>query len=614
MCGLTGLFRCEDRGVSAADLDAMTELVRHRGPDGSGRVFLDTTGPALAETPPAGSWRVALGHRRLKILDLSDAALQPMTIGDGLWLVYNGEVYNYLELRAELESEGHRFRTSGDTEVILAAWAQWGPSCFGRFCGMWGLLLIDGRRRRAILCRDRLGIKPLYLWAGDGFLAVVSELKQLTALGGVTLAANGDALGEYLDTGYEDPDRCFLAGVRPVPAGTWIEIDLDTLAVGEPVSYWHPERVTSTISDPATAADAFAEALRGAVALHLRSDVPVGCALSGGLDSSAVAALIQEGAPASGARLLTFTARFPGSSVDEGAQVERTAAALGTRSHFVEPRPEKLLAELDRFVWSHDEPVGSLSQYAGFCVARLTRAHGVPVVLNGQGGDEVLGGYWQSYLMYLRQLGRGGHVVELARHLLGALLPGGNRELLRQLPILGRRYLHRRRATAGRPRATDELMGLDERARRLFEIRRLHLPRLLKWDDRNFMAFSVEGRYPFLDHRLIELCLSFRPKTLYRAGWTKMPLRRGLAGVLPEEVRRRRIKLGFETPQERWLAGALAGSLQAFASHDSPLWSWIEPARVQRLAAAVRAGGDRETHEELLRCFLADRWLRRFRL
>ncbi|MCB1057421.1 MAG: hypothetical protein KDD11_18125, partial [Acidobacteria bacterium] len=446
-------------------------------------------------------------------------------------------------------------------------------------------------------------------------VAVVSELKQLTALPAVTLAADGEALGEYLATGYEDPDRCFFAQVEPVPAGTWIEIRLDTLEIGAPVAYWHPERDSSLpIDDPEEAAEAFARALRDAVTLHLRSDVPVGCALSGGLDSSSVAALIEEGAPASGARLLTFTARFPGTTIDEGAQVERTAAALGLDSHFVEPRAETLLAELDDFVWSHDEPVGSLSQYAGYCVARLTRAHGVPVVLNGQGGDEVLGGYWQSYLMYLRQLARGGHGLALLGHLLGALAPGGNRELLRQLPVLGRRYLHRRRATTGRGSLTDGLMGLSERSRRLFEIRRLYLPRLLKWDDRNFMAFSVEGRYPFLDHRLIELCLRMTPRTLYRSGWTKMPLRRGLAGVLPDEVRHRRLKLGFETPQERWLAGALAARLQAFVTDDSPLSGWIAPEALRRLAAAVKRGADRETHEALLRCFLADRWLRRFRL
>lgn len=643
MCGILGLIRRSGAPFPAGAVEAMTRRVSHRGPDGEGYAYLGSHGDGLQQLPGGaaagdGPWRVALGHRRLKILDLSDDAAQPMAwpmaSSNGgstadqphLWLVYNGEVYNYLELRRELEAEGRRFATTGDTEVVLAAYEQWGTDCFRRFHGMWGLLLIDGRRRRAVVSRDRLGIKPLYLRPVDGCVAVVSELKQLTAMPGPALDVDPEALAEYLATGYEETHRCFFAGVEPLAAGTWRSLDLDTLELSPAHSFWDPAFDEAKIDHPEEAAELFAEAFRHSVTLHLRSDVPVGCALSGGLDSSAVAAVIQglwrdhkprpvePGQPPVG-NLQTFTAAFPGSAVDEGPQVRRTAAALGADAFFVEPRPEELLDELDEWVWSHDEPVGSLSQYAGYRVARLTRHHGVPVVLNGQGGDEVLGGYWQSYLLWLRELARRGRAVALAGHLLGAAAPGGNGRLLAQLPVMGRRYLHRRRSALGRSSPTlQRMLSLGESERRLFEIRHLYLPRLLKWDDRNFMASSVEGRYPFLDHRLIELCLRFSPKVLYRAGWTKRPLRQGLAPWLPAEVRRRKVKLGFETPQERWLRGPLAPVVRSFADGDSPLWSFLAPAPIRELAH--RASGDlgREEGEKLLRALLADRWMRRFEL
>jgi asparagine synthase (glutamine-hydrolysing) len=649
MCGILGLIRRPDFPLPSGTVEAMTRLVSHRGPDGAGYAYLESHGDGLRQLPQGGGaeggpWRIALGHRRLKILDLSEAADQPMawpmasstgsldTEPPHLWLIYNGEVYNYLELRRELQEEGWRFATTGDTEVVLAAYEHWGTECFRRFHGMWGLVLIDGRRRRAVVSRDRLGIKPLYLRSLDGCVAVVSELKQLTAMPGPPLAVHAEALGEYLSTGYEETDRCFFAGVEPLAAGTWRSIDLDTLELGPARSFWDPALDEPEIDDPQEAAALFAEAFRHSVTLHLRSDVPVGCALSGGLDSSAVAGVIQDlwrdhkpratelvqarqpGQPPVG-KLQTFTATFPGSAVDEGPQVRRTAAALGADAFFVEPRAEELLSELDDWVWSHDEPVGSLSQYAGYRVARLTREHGVPVVLNGQGGDEVLGGYWQSYLLWLRDLARRGRAFALAGHLLGAAGPGGNPRLLAQLPVLGKRYLHRRRSSEGRTSPTlQRMLSMGERPRRLFEIRHLYLPRLLKWDDRNFMASSVEGRYPFLDHRLIELCLRFSPKALYRSGWTKRPLRQGLEPWLPEEVRRRKVKLGFETPQERWLRGPLAPVVRSFADGDSPLWAYLEPAPVRAQALRASEGLGREQGEQLLRALLADRWMRRFGL
>ncbi len=627
MCGIAGVLRLPGANtVGAPELAAMVTAVAHRGPDGEGLAFLGDAGggegaaDALVERRGDDAWRVGLGHRRLSILDLSESGRQPMQLaGEPLWICFNGEIYNYLELRAELIARGRAFRSGSDTEVILAAYAEWGTAAFARLRGMWGLILIDGRRRVALISRDRLGIKPLYLRRWSDRVALGSEIKQLLALPGGRAPADEGALAEYLATGYEDTRRTFFAGVESLAAGTYAEIALDTLAMSSPTPYWHPEDVPVPVHDPREAAERLRAVLAESTRIHLRRDVPVGCALSGGLDSSAVVAVVDqlrrgEVAPAP---LHTFTASFPGEAIDERRYVDDVLRVVRATPHFVSPEPDALLAELDRFTFIHDEPVGSASQYAGWCVARLTRAQGVPVTLNGQGGDEVLSGYWQSYFVGLQDLARQRRPRALLGHLLGALAPGGNPELVRQIPVMGRRYLERRRATGGR---VGEVLDMRPAARRVYEIRSQYLPRLLKWDDRNFMAFSVEGRYPFLDHVLIETVLGFAPSVLHARGWTKEPLRRGMADLLPPSIARRRSKLGFETPQGRWLRGALRRPLEQWLAGDAPLWSRVPRGQVRAQAERVwhagsdgpRGRGVGAAEEALVRWFFADRWLRVF--
>lgn len=592
----------------------MVASVVHRGPDGEGLGFLRADGREVSDSD--GEWVVGLGHRRLSILDLSESGRQPMQLGDRpLWICFNGEIYNYVELRAELVQLGHGFRSHTDTEVILAAYAEWGTGAFARLRGMWGLILVDGRRRVALISRDRLGIKPLYYRRWPDRVAIGSEIKQLLQVPGATPRADEGPLAEYLATGYEDPGRTFFVGVESLAAGTFAELDLDTLRISTPTAYWHPEDVPTTVHDPREAAEQLRTVLGEATRIHLRSDVPVGCALSGGLDSSAVVALVHQirGREIAPAPLHTFTATFPGEAIDERRYVDDVLRMVAATPHFVSPEPEALLAELDRFTFIHDEPVGSASQYAGWCVARLTRAHGVPVTLNGQGGDEVLSGYWQSYMVGLQDLVRQRRPRALLGHLVGALRPGGNPELVRQLPVMGRRYLARRRASAGKVGA---VLDMSPRARRVYEIRTQYLPRLLKWDDRNFMAFSVEGRYPFLDHVLIDTVLGFAPSVLYARGWTKEPLRRGLADLLPPSIARRRSKLGFETPQGRWLRGALRAPIEGWLAGDAPLWSRVPRSTARAHAERVwgaRSGVD-EDEQALVRWYFADRWLRVFGL
>lgn len=614
MCGVSALIRTVP---GTGSIVKMTDAVQHRGPDGSGIVYLTREGREVSATEP---WSVALGHRRLSIIDVSEDGRQPMCRA-GVWLVYNGEVYNYIELRRELES-GHEFTSHSDTEVILAAYLRWGRDCFARLRGMWGLVLFDSRQGHVVLSRDRLGIKPLYVANTSDGLAVVSEPKQLAEAAGFRLQPETSAVEEYLLTGYEDQSRTFFRGVRALTPGTHASLELGEQRELEPRPYWFPERITPVVSDVREATRIFGERFEDAVRVHLRSDVPVGCALSGGLDSSAIAATI---AGFGGHELRTFSVVFPNFPCDERRYIDAVVDATGATPAYVTPDPDEFVAEFDEFVWHHDEPVGSLSQYAGYAVARLARRGGVPVTLNGQGGDEAFSAYWQLYWARLLGRLRAGSLLEVGAELIGAAAPGGNRELLAQAPAMARRFWARRaggealRLVADRPKRSGRaarILGMSESERRVFEVRELMLPRLLRWDDRNFMAFSVEGRYPFLDHHVLEACFSFRSSALSRAGWSKEPLRRVMQGRLPPLVARRRTKVGFETPQDAWLTTSFRPLVERVFSKDSPVFCYVDALSARALAARVTTARapERAEHEAVFRVLCLDRWLSRFGL
>jgi len=625
MCGIVGILRNFVVDISSDTVERMTGDVSHRGPDDEGISFFSATSAEnwhLCSGTDVG-WRVALGSRRLSILDVSDAGHMPMVYRNRFWIVYNGEVYNFIEIRAELERLGHVFRSSSDTEVILAAYAEWRTASFARFRGMWGLIIFDSLQNEVILCRDRLGIKPLYLWQRSGVAVIASEIKQFLHMPGFIPKMNPVTVAEYLQTGYEVPTRSFFHEVQVIPAGSWLRIPLDTLVPSTPEEYWHPEHVQVSITHAEDAGRLFADKLRECVHLHLRSDVPVGSALSGGMDSSSIALLVNEAHNSQNYPLHTFTSTFPGHKIDEREYVA-LMPHIRAVPHFVTPSPVTFLSELNSFIRTHDEPVGGLAIYASYCIARLTKENGISVTLNGQGGDEILAGYWQSYFMHLRMLAGNGNILPLIKHVAGAMTKRGNPSLLAQVPIMLQRY-RARSMPASLVRLQNgwgeqsspvlkKMLALDERAWRVEQIRTMFLPRLLKWDDRNSMAFSVEGRYPFLDHELIELCLSFAPQVLYHYGWTKWPLRLGLSNLLPDKVRYRRSKFGFETPQDEWLCGPLRPTLEKWLAQDRPLWQYVAKVDVQKLfhqTLQIREKR-REFGQALFRLFVFDRWMEVF--
>jgi asparagine synthase (glutamine-hydrolysing) len=540
--------------VERSALERMNMILRHRGPDGSG-IYLDG--------------EIGLANRRLGILDPSPAGDQPMGLPErGLWLTYNGEIHNYLELRRELEGRGATFRTETDTEVVLHAYALWGAECFERFNGMWALALWDARERRLVLSRDRFGIKPLCYSVRGERICFASEPKAILAAFPDERAPDHDEIARFL-TGYtpDAGEATFFANIRKLPADSYAVVSGDGM---ERRGYWRFEPGDETPKPEVE--ERFRELLRDAVRLRMRSDVPVGACLSGGLDSGSIAALVD--VPRDGP-MHCFSLRYDGWSDDESGYSQLAADARPGRfqMHWVRPSPDGLLDTMRRIVWHHDAPMPIRGRYAQWFVMEEVARH-VKAFLDGQGGDEILAGYAHFVLPYVvDRLLRRGSAVPRPGAFLRELADLGRIESRSRLWFLARTPLRPARGALGLPPssagrvlsqefAAGRPVGPEERERpygsRLnnalwHEFRREGLPEVLHADDALSMAFSVESRAPFLDHRLVELCFSLPLSDKISGGWTKSLLRRALADDVPAEILARRRKLGFGAPVGSWL-------------------------------------------------------------
>jgi len=602
MCGIVALIA----GSAPIDLEALqkaTDLARHRGPDDEGYVAFGQDGlqptvwggpatpgtcfaaghpflPASPTVPILPDARVGLGHRRLSIVDLSPAGHQPMCSPDrNTWIVYNGEVYNHVELRAELEARGHAFRSHSDTEVMLAAYREWGSECLHRFNGMFAFVLVDRARRRVVAARDRFGVKPLYWWrSSTGVIAFASEIKQFTALPEWRAVLNGQRAYDFLRWGACDhTDETLFAGVRQLRGGECVEIDLDRPPGEQHLAprRWYELRPTELDGTPEDAVSRFRELFFDAVRLRLRADVPVGSCLSGGLDSSSIVCAMNRLLHDAGAagRQQTFSAVTDVARYDERRFSRKVVAATGVAAHEVQPPLEDLFGEVDRITWHQDEPFGSTSIYAQWHVFRLAAATGVKVMLDGQGADESLAGYHAFFGARLAGLARGLRWGQLAgevralrrvhgyragwamREASAALLPRAGARLVRRFAAAPE-WLDLERVGAVPRHPFDDGEGAHRTsvgALSRAQLLRTSLPMLLHWEDRDSMAHSIEARVPFLDYRLVELALGLPDALKIAGGVTKRVLREAMAGILPEAVRTRMDKLGFQTPEEEWL-------------------------------------------------------------
>ena len=592
MCGIAALYEPAAPAWLPAVARAMTRAVRHRGPDGEGFVFFhparrehfpvssDESPPGVAGLPePPPGCTLALGHRRLSILDLTSAGHQPMSDPAGdVWLTYNGEIYNYVELRDELRRAGHRFHTGTDTEVILAAWREWSEKCLARFNGMFAFVLFDRRGHRFFAARDRFGVKPLYFWRTPaGGVMFASEIKQFTTHPGWSARLNGQRAYDFLNWGISDHtgETCF-AGVSQLRGGEFLSAPLDGVARAA-TQRWYELRPAEFGGDFIAAGTQFRTLFDDSVRLRLRADVPVGSCLSGGLDSSSIVCTVRaQLGDRANALQNTFSAYSDVPRFDERAFIAEVAAATGAAAHHVVPDPAALLAELDAITWYQDEPFGSTSIYAQWCVFRLARQHGVVVMLDGQGADEALGGYhgyfgprlagllrqgrWAAFwreAAAVRQLHGQTWSVQ-ARLLANELVAPAVADRLRRL--VGRTVeapafldLARLGAEPRSPHANTVDLRDPVRSLSHAQLTALNLPMLLHFEDRDSMAHSVEARLPFLDYRLVEFCLGLPEDFKLADGWTKRVLREGMRGRLPENVRQRRDKLGFATAEEVWM-------------------------------------------------------------
>ena len=653
MCGIFGQWDTAGRAVNVAHVRSATTTLRHRGPDDEGFLLASTRAGRYVhcggrDTPASipgpridsvldDSFDLALGFRRLSILDLSPAGHQPMPSGDGrLCIVFNGEIYNYRELRDELAALGHRFKGASDTEVLLAAYERWGADCLHRLNGMWAFAVWDRQDRTLFLARDRFGVKPLhYVWR-DGRFAFASEIKALVGPHGVPFVANEEAVYRYLLAGHLPSPQggdTFFAGVHAVPPGHCVRVTGGGVELRR--YYRLPEPRDEPAACTARTVEEYRELFIDAVRLRLRADVPIGSCLSGGVDSSSIVCVVNrlmrdDGVAASqiGERQKTFSAVYDSrGAYDESAHIEVVIGATGAERNYTIPTAERLRADLPRLVWHQDEPFPTTSMFAQWCVMAKARERGVTVLLDGQGADEALAGY-RPFDIFLADMVR-------RRRYAGALAAGREirattglraapllaRALLRQLPARGLDHLRAKRAVAATramsrdfaaaydpaPRYRPVNRSMSAYLRELFD--ETSIPHLLRYEDRNSMAFSVEGRVPFLDYRLVEFSLTRAHACCIRDGWTKWVLREAMSGLVPHEIAWRRDKVGFETPERDWL-GTWFAQPASLPGADSPIARYLDVAAVRReIAAWQRGGGD---SRQVWRWLNLDLWLRTF--
>jgi asparagine synthase (glutamine-hydrolysing) len=643
----------------------MGRLLRHRGPDDEGYLVAGTTGTAWfggEDTPRAVlesdvpyaprvrvdaagrlSGGVVLGHRRLSILDLSPHGHQPMVYRSRYWIVFNGEVYNYVELREELQERGHVFLSGSDTEVVLAAYAEWGPDCLQRFNGMWALAILDAQRKELFLARDRFGVKPLYYRVEGGRLAFASEIKAFAALSDWRARANVARLLDFLVWSVTDhtADTMF-EGVRQLPAGHLMTCGLrgmfdrgEVVVEGQLVPQrWYTVGPADSLG-PAERDEQLRVALTESVRLRLRADVPVGSCLSGGLDSSTIVCLMSGLLRQAGVagRVKTFTASSNDREFDETEYAKAVSERARSDSVFVTPEPAKLFEDLSRLVWHQDEPFASSSIFAQWCVFEAARRHGVIVMLDGQGADETLCGYrgfFGAYLAGLVRAGRlaawGAEVGAMHREIgwswtrsLGYtaayLVPGALRLIGR---FDGRAYADRgwvrpEHATAFTVDPIRRLGGRSHSVRAMshVQISATHLPMLLHWEDRNSMAFSIEARVPFLDYRVVELSLALEDHDKLGGGISKGALRRAMRGTVPDKVIERRDKLGFVTAEPLWMRRDLSTRFRSeIRTAVDVLPGVLAPSLMERFDEVLE--GKRPFDQRYWRALSAGRWASTF--
>ena len=623
MCGISGLIT--NKPIKHSVIKKMNFTVKHRGPDDEGFLIAgshdaDTDLAKLQIAQSKTKVNIALGHTRLAILDLSEGGRQPMRYMERYWIVFNGEIYNFIELRKELETQRYLFATSTDTEVIMAAYDFWKRDCLQKLDGMFAFILFDSLEEKLFVARDRFGIKPLYFWISpDGFLAFASEIKQFTVLSGWRARMNHQRVYDFLNWGLVDhTNETLFDGVYQLRGGEACELAITELARqfesgavtknALSVYSWYdlkPRKFNGTFDQ---AAEEFQDLIRSSVLMHLRADVPVGSCLSGGLDSSSIVGLMIESLNKQNAKelLKTFSYCSGVKGLDEKEFIDILANYYNIDSYYTYAPYEELFEVLDDLVWFQDEPFCSTSIYAQWNVFKLSAEKGVKVLLDGQGGDELLCGYGWFFIVLFAELFKKFRLFTLWREIrmakelhsydcLFVLRNMANVFLPRMIRRILKNWFGSESLTPGwmdlaildaKPYDMNLKMNIITTSIKELSRSQLtasNLPMLLHWEDRNSMAHSVESRVPFLDYRLVEFVLGLPSDYIISEGMTKRVLRTGMRDILPSKILMRRDKIGFETPEQLWMRENSDKFMQALEESIIVSQGIIDPSALEGL-------------------------------
>jgi asparagine synthase (glutamine-hydrolysing) len=623
MCGIAGIIGLGE--INHASIDAMTDIQSHRGPDGRGVWFSDDN-------------KVALGHRRLAILDLSEKGKQPMVDCSGQYiLTFNGEIYNYLELKDELTRHGSIFESNTDSEVILEAYKRWGEDCLSHFNGMFAFAIYDTAKETLFCARDRFGEKPFLFSIKPSFFAFASEYKALLQLEELSLEVDDIRLLkgclQSSQSGLDAGRKTVFYDVQQLLPAESLTLNIKTLKY-QIKKYWDvtPQSDYQNLSEE----DAFArfgELLTDSIKLRMRSDVPVGSCLSGGLDSSTIVNIAKK-LKINEDSYHTFTGRFPNTPSDEWRYAQLITKDPRIVSHVVEPTSSGLAEELGQFIWHNELPVGSTSQFAQWCVFRLAKQNNITVLLDGQGADEMLGGYEQFFTSYTKSLEETGQPHRLKNELpgireryplaltpphrfLGDKLPFSIRHWLSNKLSIGTNGLYGLKSNVARKVMNQQLENKETRfdslKNALYENTfKNSLSTLLRYGDRNSMAYSREIRLPFCDHRLAEFVFSLPPQFLMGDVQTKRLLRESTKGIIPELIRTRWNKQGFLPPQDQWFHGKLLLLVKEVFSSPSFAQSKIWESIWWKQALERFHNGTNHLSWEIWKPFIIETWFEYF--
>ncbi len=670
MCGIAGIIRLDEAKLEPSHIQVMAKTLAHRGPNDEGYCFVDTkVGQSIAvggaDTPqevftssyihsPKQRLRsllseekhydLALANRRLSIIDLSPAGHQPMCNENRtIWVVHNGEIYNFHELRKDLQERGHQFVSDTDTEVIVHAYEEWGRNCLSRFNGMWAFCIWDARNNKLFCSRDRFGIKPFYYYLDGKIFAFASEIKALLQLPFLKREPNYKAVYDYLVMHSGDPSEgTFFNRIEKLGDREYLELDLRQKRFSID-RYWDinlANKIQNLSGEEY--ASKFYSLLEDSVRLRLISDVPIGTCLSGGIDSSTLVCIINKLLQKQSIRAFedgiqkTFSARYRDERHDEGRFIKEIVEKTQVDPYYVLPTGKDLLSDLKDLVYYQEEPFGSTSIYAQWSVFKLASQSGVKVTLDGQGADELLAGYHHYFgdffaslfvrLRLLRLLREA--LAYLSKHVsgkglihgIGFMLPsnlqailktkfqdraiGLNRDFFREIAKRQGTYAH---ILDGKTKNNDWFDSVLYKS-----VFSSGLPSLLRFDDRNSMAHSIESRVPFLDHRLVEFVFSMPSSQKISNGVTKYVLRTAMKGILPESVQNRVDKIGFSTPEDLWFRNELKDTIMQILNSQSFAARPFFDADDAKRQFALHCEGKKNISGYIWRWVNLELWLREF--